>query len=353
MQIFTPKQPGETLNIGFDFSDVLSPAETLVSATVTVSVLRGIDAHPENLKSGDAQILGTVASQFITGGVSDVTYLLSCSAVTSDPQTLINEGVLEVRTSNQSSVFFIKAIDVGQLRTNQSALSGTNFNFSAISDDALWQSMVAAEADLARKLGVSLSPIEIFTDPPTDEELIELAGKPYLIEPGYDLPPNFFGIGKFGCFRLRQVPVVEIKSIKLVYPNTGSILFNIPIEWVRCDYKYGLIHIFPSRMVTTVPLSIFTMQALTSGVNVPNMIRVRYSSGLKNVVQDYPDIVALAKRMAVLRIINDSWLPLSESISADGLSQSQSNDIEKLQKVVDNQIDALKTRVLGPVYDVV
>ena len=351
MQTFSPKNPGEQLNLGFDFSSSLSPNETLVSAAVTITVLRGIDAHPENMLVGDPHVVGGVVSLFVTGGVSGVTYLLSCYATTSDPQVLIDEGVLVVQSSTQTSALFIKAIDVGQLRQSQQAISGTNINFSALTDDALWQCLLAAETDLSRRLGVSLSPVEIFPDPPTDDELLELNGNPFLIEPGYSLPPNFFGVGKFGAFRLRQIPVVEIKELNLVYPNTGISVFKIPLDWIRCDYKYGLIHIFPSSLLTTTPLSIFTMQALTAGMEIPCMIRVRYTAGLTNVQTEYPDIIALVKRMAILRIINDAWIPMSESISADGLSQSQNNDLEKLQKLVDGQIGTLKDRLLGPIYE--
>ena len=334
MRAFSPKNAGELLNLGFDFSGSLSANETIVSAVINITVLRGIDAHPESMKVGDNHVMGSVVSQFFGGGVDGVTYLLTCYATTSDSQIIIDEGTLAVESSNQVSALFIKAIDVGQLRQNQMAISGTNINFAALSDDVIWQMMVASEVSLARKLGVNLSPVEIFTDSPTQAELDELNGKSYLIEPGYDFPPNFFGVGKFGAFRLRQVPVVEIKSIKLVYPNTGGVIFDIPVSWVRCDYKYGLVHIFPSATNQALPISIMTMQALTSGIQIPTMIRVRYSAGLTRFSELYPDVVALVKRMTILRIINDAWLPLSESIGADGLSQSQSNDVDKLQKIM-------------------
>lgn len=352
MQTFTPKQPGETLNIGFDFSASLAPTEVLNSATVTVSVLRGTDIHPENMMVGSPEILGGVVSHFITGGIAGVTYMLTCTAVTSDPQTLISEGVLEVRLNNQQSHLFLKAIDVAQIRANQTAISGTNFNFSAISDDDLWLCMIAAETDLSRRLGISLAPTKIFTDPPTEAELLELAGKPYLIEPGYDMPPNFLGVNKFGCFRLRETPVISIESIKMVYPNAGGAIFEIPSNWIRCDYKYGLVHIFPSSQLVMAPISMFTMQAIAAGMTIPDMIRVKYTAGLNMSSELYPDVIALAKRMSVLRIIQDAWMPNSESISADGLSQSQSYDLQKLQAGIDDQIEMLKARLLGPTYAV-
>lgn len=353
MQNFDPKKPGETLNVGFDFADVLAPEETLVSATLTVSVLRGVDPSPNDMLKDGPIIIGTLVSQFIRGGLDGVTYLISCTAITSDPQTLINEGVIAVEGNLQTSALFMRAIDVYDFRVNQVAIAGSNFDVLAgLSDAVLWQKLVAAEADLSRRMGIPLVPTEIFYAPPSPAEIAALAGKPYLVEDGYNMPSNFLGIGKFGCFRLRVNPVIEIKSIKLIYPNQAGFSFEIPAGWIRLENKSGLVHLFPSALSVSAPLSIMTLQAITAGYEVPCMIRVRYTAGIDAASGLYPDLMDIAKRMAVLRILHDAFLSSSDSISADGLSQSQSTDLKQMQSNIDDQIDTLKQRLRGVLFDV-
>lgn len=80
----------------FDFTSRLAVGETISSASTTCVVYSGTDASPSAVISGAAAISGAQVTQMITGGTSGVTYLLTCSAVTSTSQTLKLEGFLVV-----------------------------------------------------------------------------------------------------------------------------------------------------------------------------------------------------------------------------------------------------------------
>lgn len=348
------KQSAEKLTATFDFTGKLALGETISgSPVISVTVLRGVDASYASVLSGSASVSAGVVSQLIQNGVDGVVYSLSAKATTSTGQVLIDSVILTISSANETSALFIKAIDVEALKSGQIELAASTYgHLSSLSDDTIWLKMVAAEAEVSRRLGVYLAPIEIFPSEPTPDELAALNGAHYLVEPGYDMPPDFFSVGNFGYFVLRQKPVVSIAQIKLAYPNQGGAAFTIPPEWIRLDSKYGHVHLFPSAQSISAPLSIMTMQAMGAGYNIPHMIRVRYTAGLSNASEFYPDVVDLVRRVTVLRLLHDSFIPQSGSISGDGLSESTSMDMAKLQGDTDNMIDTLKLQLTGPIIGV-
>lgn len=352
MQNFASKTPLEKVSLSFPFS--LNTGETITGAVVTPTVLRGTDASPSTLLSGSRTISGAIVSQFVEGGIDGATYFISVQATTSTGRILVSEGVLPVVNNNQTSSLFIKAIDVYAVKNNQLAMASATYGKLAnVSDDTIWTKLVAAENDLSRRLGIPLSPLEIFHTQPTQPEIDALNGARYLVEPGYDMVPAFFSVGKCGYFTLRQTPVIDIHEIKFIYPNLGGQAFTVPSEWIKLDHKYGHVHLFPSAQTASAPLAmVVTLQAISAGVIVPHMIRVRYTAGLSNTSTLYPDVIDLVKRMAVLRMIHDAFVPQSESISADGLSQSKSVDIAKMQEGIESQIAYLKLSLVGMVWDV-
>lgn len=251
------------------------------------------------------------------------------------------------------SLLFEKDTAIAFIRANALNLASSTYGLlKNVSDDGLWLAIKAAEAQVGRKLKIPLAPTEIFTDEPTVAELAALNGKPYLVEPGYDMEPDFFSVSQWGALALRQTPVIEIKSMKLVYPSQGGAVFEVPKDWIRVDKKYGHLHTFPSAQLVSAPLSVFIMQAMTSGNTIPNMIRVRYVAGLQNVENNYPDLLTLVYRSAALSLIGDALLAQSASISADGLSQSISNDMGKLQGSVSELLEDLREQLVGPIYEV-
>lgn len=220
-------------------------------------------------------------------------------------------------------------------------------------DEYLRSKLAAAEADLTRALGVPLAPTEILTDEPDAAKLTELGNTPYIVEPGYDLPPEFFSMsGGFGTLSLRVRPVIQIRSIKLVYPSFAQTVFEIPAPWIRLDKKYGAVKIIPGAGALNAPLSIFMTQALSAGYTVPHMIKVAYRAGVDASSPDFADVRDMIFRMATLSVLKNSFIPQSGSISADGLSQSTSADIGKMAGEIDDDIQALKQKLVGPVWGV-
>jgi len=351
---FRDKAVGETAIVEVDFSRLVQAGDSISSVSVSVFVLSGIDANASALLSGMVSISGKVVRQKLAAGVDGVEYAITFSAVMASGQTLNETGLLSVVDSQlQKSLLFVRDVVLSEIRRGPLKLSSASYGVIAkIDDDILWQKLQAAEADLQRRLCIPLVPTRIFMSAPSGDDISALNGMPYLVEPGYDLTPDFFAPGNFGCFRLRQTPVISVLDMWLIYPNQGGANFQIPNEWLKIDYKYGTIHVFPSAKSITAPISLLTMQAIGAGYTVPYMIRCDYVAGIDTTTGQFPDVLDLVKRMTVLRLLQDGFLPQSESVSGDGLSQSISADIGKLSGDVDDKIDTLKTRLAGPVWGV-
>ena len=100
-ELLLPKDVGETDVLTFDYTDSLAEDELILSATVTITVVQGVDASPSAVLSGGAQIATPYALQRVIGGVRNVTYLVSCAAVTDDSRTLVVAGLLPVIAMGQ------------------------------------------------------------------------------------------------------------------------------------------------------------------------------------------------------------------------------------------------------------
>lgn len=98
---FSPKQTGETILYGFDFTDDLATGETISSVeggVIVVTVYSGTDATPSAILSGSPSISGNIVSQLITAGTSGVKYKLTCKVITTpDAQILELDGILKIR----------------------------------------------------------------------------------------------------------------------------------------------------------------------------------------------------------------------------------------------------------------
>ena len=60
--MFDPKTPQEEDSFGFDYTDLLSAGETIVSAVVTVDVIDGVDPSPGAIIAGSASVAGPIVS---------------------------------------------------------------------------------------------------------------------------------------------------------------------------------------------------------------------------------------------------------------------------------------------------
>jgi hypothetical protein len=219
-----------------------------------------------------------------------------------------------------------------------------------ISDDYLLSKLKAAEADASRQLRIYFEPTIIIPDDASQSEIdaLEAASTRYAQEAAYDYDSHFFSGERWGYIVTKEKPIISVQSIKFAYPAPTNQIFSIPDSWIRLDKKFGHIRLVPASQSFSAPLSAFIMQALGGGRTVPFMIHVRYTAGLSNPVQNYPDLVDLVKKMAIMRIMQDAFLPQSGSISSDGLSQSMSVDLQKWHDGIEDKLDALRDAIHGP-----
>lgn len=240
--------------------------------------------------------------------------------------------------------------DVAALRTDrlvqvaQSYMPGIT-----TSDTYLLEKLQAAEADAARRLRVFLEPTEMVPMGTPQEEIDALvaAGKRVEEEPGYDYDPDLFTGNTWGLIEVRQAPIIAVHSVAFYYPAPGTVLWQFPADWLRPDKKYGRISVVPIQAVVSLPLNAYIISSIGGGRTIPFMMGVRYTAGLKNARADYPDLIDVIKKAAVLMVIDDQFLPQSGSVSGDGLSQSISWDAEKYRDTVDKKLDALRQSIHG------
>lgn len=93
---FAPKPAAETVDLIFDFHGDLLSGITF-TAVVVSTLYSGTDTSPSSVISGTVSLLSfDRAEQTVTAGVAGNTYLLTCTASTSDSQILIKTGFLVV-----------------------------------------------------------------------------------------------------------------------------------------------------------------------------------------------------------------------------------------------------------------
>lgn len=95
---FSYKITTESENFSFDFTQVLTPAETISAATCTVILMNGTDSSPSAILSGTPTWAtgSKVVSQRIYNGVSECTYRLVMTITTSIGNTYVGVGDLSV-----------------------------------------------------------------------------------------------------------------------------------------------------------------------------------------------------------------------------------------------------------------
>lgn len=94
---FSPKDPAEVVDLGFDFSALTSaPTSPVVSAAFHSGAE---DPAPEAILSGAAAVVGATVVQRVIGGVAGTDYALRCQVDTANGQRFVLTGVLPVRTA--------------------------------------------------------------------------------------------------------------------------------------------------------------------------------------------------------------------------------------------------------------
>lgn len=213
-----------------------------------------------------------------------------------------------------------------------------------LSDDYIYNKLLVAEKETSRILRVYFVPTIIVPDDAAQAELdaLDAAGNAWAQEAAYDYDPDMWTPDRWGFIRTKWSPIISVQSIRLVYPSPTLTMFEIPHDWMRFDKKFGHIRMVPASAAFNAPLNAFLMQAMTGGRNVPFMVQVRYVTGLTDALKEWPDLVDVIKRKAMLKIVLDTFLPQSGSISADGLSQSMSMDLTKYGDAIDETLNGPK-----------
>lgn len=247
------------------------------------------------------------------------------------------------------SLFPVKATIVAELRADRLVLAGgTYFKASALSDDYIYGKVLAAESEAARRLRVLLEPTTVFAGEPSAEEIAAVGTNPWIEESGYDYEPELWNTEDWGYLVLRNKLVSSVASVEFVYPSPVAGVFRMPDNWIRLDKKAGHIRFVPAgsnMSVGSFGSMILTMMA--GGRHVPQMLKIRYVAGMANAARDYPDLLGTIKKMAVFGIFKDAFVAPSGSISADGLSRSFSQDLDKHSAQIDSELDHLRDSIHG------
>lgn len=300
-------------------------------------------------------VSGSITGVWITGGQDDAWYRVTNSVVTQSGRADSRDIMLyvnETATSDlplRSLLFSNRFTAVANLRQDTLVVAASGAMPSVVlSDDYLWKKLLAAESEVGHKLRVPLVPTAFFPIAPTEAQIAALNGQPWGIDPGYDYDPSSFSYNdKWGMIKLRNKPIQSVSRIRFAYPGGPTSEYNLPLDWLRYDAKYGMVQFVPSSTAFIAPLQSFVMAAIANGRTIPLAIQFSYVAGLANVKADYPELLDAIIKTASLKIIADAFLPQSGSISADGLSQSISNDMDKHYESVDHVLDGLMTAIHG------
>lgn len=227
---------------------------------------------------------------------------------------------------NDSTALFDRATGIAALRADLMAGAAGRLPPETVADDdLLWSRLKAAEAECERRLKVFFEPVKIIPDDAPDAEVqaLEDAGTRYAQEAAFDYEQGMFLPDEFGMLSLGNRPLISVESVAISMPTPFMQAFNVPADWLRLDKRAGCLRFYPTMTAMGIPAAVMGMGVWASG-NYPNAIKVRYTAGLKNAARDYPDLVDVVKKIAVLKFMEAAFLASSGSISADGLSQSES-----------------------------
>lgn len=248
---------------------------------------------------------------------------------------LIESVALGTRTS-----LFVRDIVVDEIRRDRlMAAAAGILQDIVVSDQYLWDKVRAAESDMAHTLRVPLVPTRYFPIQPTAAELAALDGMAWEIDPGYDYDPGMFQGDKWGYLVTRHRPIISVEYLRFCYPTQDNGFFDVPREWLRVDSRVGHIRMIPASAGILVGSAGFALSTLINRRAVPDMVQIAYTAGLRNAAADYPELLDVIKKKAVLKVVADAYLPQSGSISADGLIESISVDMSKYSDFIDEIIN--------------
>jgi hypothetical protein len=203
-----------------------------------------------------------------------------------------------------------------------------------MSDEDIMQFLRSAVSQVERELGIYLKPTVIMTNP--DERGLEEGVDFDVAEPAYDYSARAYQ--QYGFLQLRERPVQEIRSFKMILPN-GNLIIDFTRDentrkWIKLYKEAGQLNIVP---YAGDPSIFMQMGGSSSGYpfmtgrinsNLPQMFYVDYVAGYKlhGIPHDIRNAVAKIAAIDVLGIAGDATLAgvASQSTSVDGFSESVS-----------------------------
>lgn len=336
------------LDYSEDWTDFIVGSDTIVSSDWA--------ADSADVVLSNTSITSPITTVWVSGGVEGKTYRISNTIVTEAGRRDVRYFMLSVKNGGSvasqptKSALFDRFKAVDQFKNESLAFLDRSFPVDNLTDDYIWDSLVAAESEASRALRVFFEPTVVIpeTAPQNEVDALVASGKKFVTEAPYDYDPHGWTSDAWGYIVTRRSPLIRVDSVRFTYPNPTSDILVVPIEWIRLDKKYGHVRFVPTgAMMALGPMSTYMMTAISSGRIIPNMIHIRYVAGLENPARDYPDLIKLVKRMAILSILKNAFLPQSGSISADGLSQSTSVDTDKWQEGIEHDLAALRDSIHG------
>lgn len=248
--------------------------------------------------------------------------------------------VVEAMFEGTRNSLFIRDLVVDEIRKDRlmAAAAGV-LQGVKVSDDYIWDKIRAAESEMAHTLRVPLVPTHFFPMKPNATQIAALDGMAWGVDPAYDYSPDMFHGDKWGYMITRQRPIIDVIRLRFAYPTQDQGFVDIPNDWLRYDAKFGHLRIVPASPAVFMTMNAFVMTALTGGRSIPFMMQLEYVAGLTDVATTFPELLDAIKKMAVLKIVGDAFLPQSGSISGDGLSESMSVDMSKYHEAIDHIIN--------------
>jgi hypothetical protein len=239
--------------------------------------------------------------------------------------------------------------DVLAVRTDRlMSAAASYFPTITLSDTYILGKLQVEEKQMERALRAYLEPVELLPSnwDPANAAALVAGGSRVVWEPGYDYYPGMLG-GWEQPLILRQRGVNSVTSINFMFPSATMTLYEIPQEWWRIDYKYGIITFLPVVATLAVQMSGLLLSIVSAGQKIPQAIYVRYQAGMTDVRDDHPDVVDAIYRSAVCSIIEDQFTGGSWSTSADGLSQSFNIDTQKYRDRVAVVVERVRRSLQG------
>lgn len=319
---------GAVVDYELDWSAWLALAPGDVLASSVWSGDAGVTLSNDSVVSPKALV--RVSSDGSTPGAW---YVLE-NTVTASPsgrsETRVVMISVKLASTAGSALFPRRVVAIAKMRRDRLLLLANSILPGlTVTDDYIWDKLVAAEAHIAHSLRVPLCPTHFFPRQPTADEIAALAGQPWAIDPSYDYNPHDYDGDKWGLIATRQKPIQSVIGMRFVYPTPQTTIVQVPHDWIRMDGKYGQIQLVPTGAPYPTLLGGLFLSHFSGGKTLPFTVDLEYVAGLTNVERDYPDLIDAVLKLATVKIIEDAFMPQSGSISADGLSQSLSVDVSK------------------------